>query len=156
MQIINLQWQDTLAIRQEVLWPDKSQDFCRVEGDEDALHFGVILDYDSLADKKLICVASIYPDPIHVNNTDTRKNNNNHKGAHLRKFATLVSYQKRGIGSLVIRHIIDQLKAQNSTYLRCDTRESALAFYQRFGFTVEGSRFYKGDIPYFKMQLRIT
>ena len=74
----------------------------------------------------------------------------------LRKFTTLISYQNQGIGSFLINHIIDSLKAHNISYYWCDARESAIEFYRRFGFACEGPRFYKSDIPYFKMHIHIT
>ena len=101
-------------------WPEKPQEFCRVEDDENAWHYGVYVEL------KLICVASIYPEVI-----SNCSHSNKEKRAQLRKFATLVPYQKQGVGSFVLRHIIDSLKA-------------------------EGQHFYKGDIPYFKMQMNIT
>ena len=140
MHIKELEWQDTLAIRQKVLWPNKNQEFCRVTGDEDASHYGVLID------QKIVSVASVYPD-ITTPNKQT---------ARLRKFATLAPYQNQGIGSFVLRHIIDVLKTDGVAIFWCDARESAIEFYQRFGFKVEGERFYKSDIPYFKMQMSIS
>lgn len=147
MQIIKLHWQDTLAIRQEVLWPDKPQEFCHVEGDQDAWHYGVIAEGNN--NKKLVCVASIYFEVVESNNKNQSKNN-----ARLRKFATLDTYQKQSIGSFLINHIINSLKEHNVSYLWCDARETALEFYKRFGFATDSSRFFKSDIPYFKMHMQ--
>ena len=144
MQIKKLQWQQTLAIRHEVLWPDKPQAFCHVDGDEPAWHYGVYID------KTLVCVASIYPGL--TNNT----NDNNDKSARLRKFATLTHYQNQGIGSFILSHIIDSLKAKGIENFWCDARESAFDFYRRFGLETEGQRFYKEDIPYIKMRMKIN
>ena len=41
MRIEKLHWQDTLAIRQKVLWPEKPPEFCHVKGDDQASHYGV-------------------------------------------------------------------------------------------------------------------
>lgn len=54
MNIVDLDWADTLPLRNKVLWPDKSLDFCRVKGDDEARHFGVLMGND------LVCVASVY------------------------------------------------------------------------------------------------
>ncbi|MEH6455874.1 MAG: GNAT family N-acetyltransferase [Cocleimonas sp.] len=142
MQIQKLQWQQTLTIRQAVLWPEKPQEFCHVEDDEQALHYGVYID------QALVCVASVYPEVV------ISINSNN--SARLRKFATLVAYQNQGVGSFVLSHIIDSLKTEGISNLWCDARESAIEFYQRFGFQTEGQRFHKGNIPYFKMQMTIS
>lgn len=107
VQIVKLHWQDTLAIRQEVLWPDKPREFCHVEGDETAWHYGGYIK-DASIEKTLVCVASIYPDS---NNIDS--NTRHASKARLRKFATLSDYQNQGIGSLVLKHIIEELKKTN-------------------------------------------
>ena len=130
MKIITLDWRDTLPIRQAVLWPDKPSAFSQVEGDELAEHFGVILD------DQLVCVASIFYQG---------------KVARLRKFATLAAFQGRGIGSCLIEHILQQLVDQGYESFWCDARESALGFYQRFGLSPSGERFYKAEQAYFKM-----
>lgn len=143
MHIEELDWQDTLTIRQKVLWPNKSEKFCHVEGDNEACHYGVFID------KNLVCVASVYLHPIINNKGDFTKS------ARLRKFATLPSHQKQGIGSFVLTHIIHSLKTQSINTFWCDARESAIPFYQRFGLKTEGPRFYKSDIAYFKMQIAL-
>lgn len=129
-QVIAVQWQQTLAIRHQVLWPGKSESFCRVEGDESAWHLGALID------DQLVSVASVFFEG---------------STARLRKFATLAAYQKQGIGSAVLQRIVDELPSRSVRYFWCDARESALGFYQRFGMKPEGQRFYKGDIPYFRM-----
>lgn len=153
MHIEKLQWQQTLAIRQEVLWPDQPQEYCQVEGDEHAWHYGVYID-QILVSVASVYVASVFPKvfPGIINSM----NNSNDRSARLRKFATLVAYQSQGVGSFVLSHIIDSLKAEDIGTFWCDARGSAIEFYQRFGFQITGQRFYKGDIPYFKMQMTIS
>ncbi|MCW4627770.1 MULTISPECIES: GNAT family N-acetyltransferase [Marinomonas] len=124
--------EETLTIRQSVLWPDKSIDFCRISDDEEGEHFGVFMG------SSLVSVASVFYDG---------------RSARLRKFATLSEYQGQGIGSLLLTSIIEQLNRQTLTYFWCDARESAMTFYEKFGMTSQGERFYKGDIPYRKMSL---
>ena len=124
----------TLPLRQQVLWPDKSQDECRVDGDESGEHYGVYLD------EKLLCVASVFIEG---------------ESARLRKFATLANYQGQGIGQFVLQRIIADLKQKGVKVFWCDARESASSLYQRFGLTAAGDRFYKGDIPYRKMSVNL-
>jgi len=131
-QVIKLSWQQTIPVRHQVLWPKESPEFCQVEGDAEALHFGVILN------EQIICVASLY----------LEKNR-----ARLRKFATLESYQGGGIGSLMLNHLIESLKMVDINYLWFDARASALPFYQRFGCTQSGDVFYKKTVPYYKMHI---
>lgn len=110
-----------------MLWPNKDLEFCYVEGDADALHFGAFID------NEIICVASIYVDGTH---------------ARLRKFATIQKYQNNGVGSKVLNFILDTLRKMEITYFWCDARKSTINFYRYFGLKPEGLEFYKSDIPY--------
>jgi len=130
LEIIEINAQETIAIRHEVLWPNKTPEFCMVEGDSEALHFAV------LNNKKIVCVASIYITGA---------------SARLRKFATLEEFQGQGIGSFMLNHLVQQLKKQGMQSLWFDARESAVGFYNRLGFTVSGTRFYKSHIAYYRM-----
>lgn len=76
MNISQIKWTDTLSVRQQVLWPYKPLMSLKVDGDENATHYGAFVD------GSLVCVASIYI----LDNV-----------ARLRKFATLPDYQERGI-----------------------------------------------------------
>ncbi|WP_394182392.1 GNAT family N-acetyltransferase [Marinomonas posidonica] len=122
----------TLPLRQQVLWPNKTIEECRVEDDDFGEHYGV--DKQGL----LVCVASVFIQQ------DT---------ARLRKFATLEAFQRQGIGQFVLSRIIEDLKASGVRIFWCDARESASSLYQRFGMTASGERFYKGDIPYRRMSV---
>lgn len=130
MHVIQINWQDTISIRHQVLWPNKAPEFCMVEGDDQALHFAV------MNNKEVVCVASLYID---------------NKSARLRKFATLNLFQGKGIGSCMLNHLIKNLKQQGINYLWFDARESAMAFYKRFGFNSSGELFYKSGVAYYKM-----
>ena len=132
MEIKRINWHQTIPLRHQVLWPTKPPEYCHVEGDEQALHFG------TYHNNKLVCVASIYSDG---------------NKARLRKFATDESCQGQGIGSAMITHILEQLRDTTSTLFWCDARESAMSFYQRFGMEPMGERFYKEDVSYYKMQV---
>lgn len=130
MHVTQINWQDTIPIRHQVLWPNKAPQFCMVEGDEQALHFAVMVD------QKIVCVASLYID---------------NKSARLRKFATLHLFQGKGVGSCMLNHIIKSLKQQGINYLWFDARESAVDFYKRFGFNASGELFYKSGVAYYRM-----
>ena len=130
MQITPIHWRETLPIRHQVLWPDKPEAFCMLDGDEQAWHFGAMID------GHLVGVASVYVDG---------------NSARLRKFATLAEYQRQGIGSALLNHALSFACLQGMSHFWCDARESALAFYARFGLCPEGERFYKAEVPYFRM-----
>lgn len=134
MNIRTLSWEQTIPLRHRVLWPNQPPEYCYVDGDESGQHFGAYID------DKLICVASIYL-------AENR--------ARLRKFATDASYQNRGLGSAMLRYIMSSLREAGVEYLWCDARESALGFYQRFDMYKSSERFYKKDVPYFKMEVAL-
>lgn len=127
--------QQVLPVRQQVLWPDKPMSFCLVDGDEIASHYGAFV-----ADQ-LVCVASIY-----INGNQAR----------LRKFATVEQYQGQGIGTKVIQHVLDSLRNRDVDYFWCDARTTAIGFYHRFGLRSEGDEFHKSNVGYFKMSLSLT
>ena len=134
IEIRNVSWEQAIPLRQSVLWPTKPAEYCHVEGDHEALHFGAFA-YD-----ELVCVASVY-----IKSDKAR----------LRKFATKADYQSQGIGSQMLNFILQTLKSTDVTVFWCDARESALSFYQRFGMQSYGERFYKADVSYFKMEIAL-
>ena len=134
MEIRSISWQETITLRQKVLWPNKPLEYCHVEGDHEAMHFG------TFTDDKLVCVASVY-----VKSDKAR----------LRKFATNADYQSQGIGSKMLKTILHSLKNTEVKVFWCDARESALSFYSRFGMQPYGERFYKADVSYFKMRVAL-
>lgn len=134
MQILHISAADTLPVRQMALWPDHPMSASQVDGDDDALHFGGFV-----ADQ-LICVASLFPEGDSI---------------RLRKFATHPEFQGQGAGSLMVRHLLAEATARGHTLFWFDARETALPFYVRFGFETKGARFFKRDLPYFRMVKRL-
>ncbi|SFB90008.1 GNAT family N-acetyltransferase [Pseudoalteromonas denitrificans] len=134
MKIRTIQWDETLPVRHTVLWPNKPASFCKVEGDEKANHYGVYLN------NKLVSVASVY-----INGCIAR----------LRKFATLMEFQGKGLGTKLIAYILDEMKITGIKCFWCDARKTAVGFYKKFGMEQQGTEFYKSGIPYFKMELQL-
>jgi ribosomal protein S18 acetylase RimI-like enzyme len=132
MEIRVISWEQTIPLRQSVLWPSKPETFCYVDGDVDGVHYGAFIG------EALVCVASIY--------LTSNK-------ARLRKFATDAKYQHQGIGSRMLVHIIQSLKNSPVDIFWCDARESAVEFYRRFGMNKCNERFYKAGEPYYKMKI---
>jgi len=75
--------------------------------------------------------------------------------ARLRKFATLVEYQKKGIAGELIVHILNELKTQKICRFWCDARATATGFYKKLGMEIEGDEFDKSGVRYFKMRLNL-
>lgn len=136
MKIVSLHWKQTIPVRHCVLWPDKPPEFCYVEGDEDAIHFGALVEDDKT--EQLVSVASIFI---------------NGDSARLRKFATLPEFQGRGIGSALLTHVIAAIQKKGIRHFWCDARSTATDFYARFGLEEEGEVFTKSGLPYIKMSI---
>lgn len=134
MRIQPITWRQALPIRHRVLWPNKPLEFTKIDGDEEANHYGVFMD------EKLVCVASIY-----IKATEAR----------LRKFATLPEHQNEGVGSSMIQFILSDLELSNIEHLWFDARETATGFYKKFGFSIVSEKFYKSGIAYYKMSIRL-
>ena len=121
-----------LSIRQRVLWPNESKEFCLVEGDDSATHYGIFLS------EVLVGVASIYIAS---------------EAVRLRKFAVDIEYQGMGLGTALLSYVLGSLESSEATVFWCDARASAREFYERFGLSVDGDIFYKSAVPYYKMSL---
>ena len=126
--------EQTLRLRQTVLWPDQPLDASRVDGDDTALHFG------GFVGDHLICTASLFPDGDQI---------------RLRKFATHPDHQGKGHGTAMIRHLLAEARTKGAQRFWFDARESAQPFYARLGFEPSGDRFFKRDVPYRRMSKRL-
>lgn len=118
-----------LDLRHAVLWPDHPRDFSRVDQDDSARHFGAFQGDD------LVCVVSLFNTP---------------QGVQLRKFATLPQWQGQGIGSRMLRHVLDQFSDAPRIFL--DARSEASGLYQRFGFRIYEDGVIKNGRPYCRME----
>ena len=122
----------TYALRHAVLWPDKPPDYVRLPADDAGQHFGAFVAGE------LRAVISLF---ITVAGE-----------ARFRKFATDPAWQGRGLGTALLRHIMQAARAQGASALWCDARHNTLPFYQRFGLMPEGDVFYKDDIAYLRLR----
>ncbi len=134
MQIKTISCNETLEIRQRVLWPEKTVQECLVDGDEHACHFGVFINVG------LVGVASTF---------DTNG------VVRLRKFAVDTKYQGKGLGSALFNHALEHSRHDGARVFWCDARETAVDFYKKYGMRVEGEQFYKSEIPYRRMSIEL-
>jgi len=124
---------DTYPLRHQVLWPDQPLDFVKVPEDEKGIHFGYFVD------NQVVSVISLFVD--------------DHRVARFRKFATHPDFQRQGLGSALLEIVFERAIELQATRIWCDARLDAKPFYERFGMKQEGDTFFKGDIPYVKMNL---
>ncbi|MCZ2473243.1 GNAT family N-acetyltransferase [Aquirufa ecclesiirivi] len=135
MQIQEIPIQQVLVIRQEVMWPDKDLDFVKVSGDDTAIHLGLV------DDGQLKSVISLFQE---------------NQSVQFRKFATLVSEQGKGYGTLLLKHVFEQFSQPAVEQIWCNARVSKVQFYEKFGMKKVGETFLKNGIEYVKMEKRIS
>ena len=123
---------ETLSLRQRVLREGLSVDLCRFDGDEleDTFHFGYFLE-DQI--KGIItCVMS-----------DQNQ---------IRGMAVDPGKQGKGIGSALLKKVIEALREKKQKSVWCNARTHAIPFYKKHSFFIEGDRFIiKGVGEHFKM-----
>lgn len=70
----------------------------------------------------------------------------------LRQMSVAVSHQKKGIGTALVQFAEALARNQGFTEIVMHARESAVPFYEKFGYAVEGERFIEVTLPHFVMQ----
>ncbi|MCZ2475022.1 GNAT family N-acetyltransferase [Aquirufa ecclesiirivi] len=135
MQIQEIPIQQVLVIRQEVMWPDKDLDFVKVPGDESAIHLGVFVEGE------IKSVISLFKEQQSI---------------QFRKFATLISEQGKGYGSILLKHVFEQFGQSDIEQIWCHARVPKAQFYEKFGMKKTGETFLKNGIEYVKMEKRIS
>ncbi len=128
METINAE--QSLTIRQRVFLPTKSLEKNRVSGDEYAIHFGAYWE------NELVSVVSVF-----------RRN----QSAQLRKLATLASFRRSGIASSLLKHVLATMSKDSKSVLWLQAEEALCGFYQQCGFMIDGSRYCRHGITYFRM-----
>ena len=71
------------------------------------------------------------------------------EGMKLERFAVLNDYRSIGIGTMMTKFILNQLK--NSKLIYLNAQESAISFYEKMGFKPIGPRFREVNIEHQKM-----
>ncbi len=131
IKIRPIQAEQTFPIRQQVLWPQYSIEFCQVAEDQQGQHFGGWLG------EHLVIVASLFIEQQQL---------------RLRKFACLEQYQGRGYGRQLLLHLVEQHQHKGLNRFWFDARCSAIGFYQSLGFKVCSEEFDKHGVAYVKME----
>ncbi len=131
LKIKNIQASDTWDLRHRVMSPNRPFDAIKLPKDEEGLHFGLF------EDDKIVSVISLF-----VANDI----------AQFRKFATEISEQNKGYGSVLLNHIIEESVKNNVKTLWCNARVSALGFYENFGFGAVSETWIDNEIEYVKME----
>lgn len=130
-KIIEINAEQTLEIRQKVMWPNKSIDYVRVEGDEQGQHFALLIG------GKIVSIVSLFIDK---------------EEAQFRKFATLVEFQGKGYGTVLLNKVFDVARQNKIQRIWCNARVDKCSFYERFGMRKTSEEFTKGGVDYLIME----
>ena len=74
----------------------------------------------------------------------------------IKQVAVAQEHQNRGIGSALMRYVIALAKQRGFCLLQLHARQSAVEFYRRLGFGVQGKPFVEVGICHVAMQLPLT
>lgn len=127
LQIEQIRPELTWRLRQEILYPESKLNEMAMEEDNHGYHFG------AFKDNKIVAVVSLFQ-----------------KGAdfQFRKFAVATDLQGTGIGKTMLQHIIDFANTGGATRIWCNARDTAIAFYVKYGFMQTGTLFSKNGFDY--------
>lgn len=72
------------------------------------------------------------------------------------RMAVLAAWRKTGIGSFLLRQMLNEAKNCRLTQVSLNAQVHALEFYRRFGFIVTGGKFMDAGIPHVTMSLQMV
>lgn len=134
--IHQIQLKDCLPLRRDILWPSFDLQDCIEPGDEDAFHYGYLIDNQVIS-----CLSVFYITP-------SRR--------QIRKFATASQYQNKGIGSTLFKTVLQELKNDGVATVYLNARSTAVRFYEKFNFNYFDKEFLKNDVIFFPMELNLV
>jgi predicted GNAT family N-acyltransferase len=74
---------------------------------------------------------------------------------HIGRMAVLRGWRGHGVGSAVLKRMIEAARANGHAIARLNAQVQALPFYRRFGFEVDGEVFLDAGMPHRAMTLRL-
>jgi len=139
----------THALRHIVLRPHQALDQMHYECDDhpQCLHLGAFSDQSD--DAKPIGILTLYP---------RNKPGDGREGDwQLRGMAVDKQWQGRGVGSLLVRQSLVEVRNRQGSRIWCNARDTARGFYTRLGFAFHGDQFEIVDIgPHYLMSISLT
>lgn len=70
---------------------------------------------------------------------------------HIGRMAVLKDWRNRGVGSMLLLHLMDAARKRGIEHVALNAQISAGDFYRRFGFASEGTEFMDAGIPHVRM-----
>ena len=127
IDILKINAEDTWHIRHRVMWPNMPFDFVKLDSDFKGVHFGLF------KDGKLISIVSLF-----IENNQ----------AQFRKFATEISEQGKGYGTMLLTYLMDEVENLNLEKVWCNARIDKTDYYKQFGLHKTDNKYTKAGIDF--------
>jgi len=75
---------------------------------------------------------------------------------HIGRMAVLREWRGKGVGSAILRALLDLARQDGLHTIRLNAQTHALSFYARHGFNAIGDEFMEAGIPHREMQIRLN
>ncbi|MBI5922290.1 MAG: GNAT family N-acetyltransferase [Betaproteobacteria bacterium] len=75
---------------------------------------------------------------------------------HIGRMAVLPAWRKHGVGTALLRRLIEVASLRGMRHLALNAQEHAASFYSRFGFEPDGTQFFEAGIPHLRMSLNLS
>lgn len=124
----------TWKLRQKELYPHLPIDAIKLPEDDQGIHLGLFYE------NKLVTVVSLFEGD---------------NALQFRKLATDKNHQGKGLGSKMIKYILDFATEKQLEKIWCNARLTATGFYEKLGFYPTGLPFSRGGIDYIVMEIKI-
>jgi GNAT superfamily N-acetyltransferase len=144
LQVIDVTADRVHALRREVLRDGRADATVIFPTDDVGFHLAALDD-----EGRIVGVASFFESP-----SDRRPGR---RAWQLRGMAVAPSWQGRGVGLALLDEALRRLRALDAEVLWADGRDSALGFYEKAGWTVEGDGYVTGiGLPHHTVVLDLT
>lgn len=127
MQIEEVDYQQVLELRHEVMYPEQDLDFVRLENDSEGIHVGI------RENGLLVSTVSIFLEGRDV---------------QFRKLATKENFQHQGYATALIKWILAYAKEMKLNKVWANSRVNILPLYAKLGFEKTEKTFSKNGYNY--------
>ena len=91
-----------------------------------------------------------------INNIATARMHIEQDLAHIGRMSVLKPYRRQGIGSLMLKMLLEQASINGVKKVMLNAQTVAVGFYQQHGFVLVGDEFQDAGIPHYQMQKQIV
>lgn len=134
MQIEEIDYNEILEIRREVMYPTEDIDFVKLENDLAGIHLGIY------KDGVLASAVSIFIE---------------NRNIQFRKLATREQFQQKGYASALINYILSYAKEMKFNKVWANSRANIYPLYEKLGFEKTDNTFTKNGYNYVVVEYKI-